>query len=196
MLSLPAMATEWASEAQEIHFSSTDEVFSTLGFDTGYLPSQASPISVRFHLTPTGGVVTDMDCESRLEWPDPLQHAIVGVPESGWFGVDAEIEIEAEVHIDIFGLWTGSVDLWSEKLEMLSGTPFDPPLLGETREHLDDELVDVAEREALVGDHAPALGGEAVAHEPTRQQQQPAGHQRGPDDPGQARHVLERVEHR
>ncbi len=152
VLSLPASATDWASETQEIHFSHTDDVFSAIAFDTGYLPSLASPISVRFHITPTGGVVTDMDCESRLEWPDPLQHAIVGVPSTGWFGVDAEVEIEAEVHIDIFGLWTGSIDLWSEQLVMLSGTEFDPPLLGEVLEGSVDNqfLVDPFEYEITV----------------------------------------------
>ena len=134
LLPATAVATDWSSDPQELHFGNTDPVFDVLDFDTGYLPSFGSPISVRFHITPSGGVLTDMDVESRLEWPDALQHVIVGVPGSGWFGVDADIEIEAEVHIDIFGLWTGSVNLWSENLEMLQGAAFDPPLLGEAVE--------------------------------------------------------------
>jgi hypothetical protein len=143
-LSLPAAAAEWGSEGQEIHFSDVEPVFDVLAFDTGYLPSLASPISVRFHITPTGGLVTDMDCESRLEWPEALRHTLVGIPDSGWFGVDAAIEMEAEVHIDIFGLWTGSANLWSEYLEMDQGTSFDPPLLGERIEGIvnNQDLVD------------------------------------------------------
>jgi len=137
VLALPASAGEWQSDPQEIHFGDTDEVFDVLGFDSGYLPSFGSPISVRFHVTPTGGIVTDMDCESQLQWQsadpsEPLEHLVVGVPGSGWFGVDADIAIEAEVHINIFGLWTGSVPLWTEHLIMAEGAAFDPPLLGES----------------------------------------------------------------
>ncbi len=122
-----------ASEPQELVFEDVYDVFSVIAFDTGELPSPGDPITVRFHITPAGGVVTGMEAESLLEWPTSsgldLEHQVAGVPGTGFVAVDSEIEIAAEVGIDIFGLWSGTIDLWSEFVELYEHTEFDPLLL-------------------------------------------------------------------
>lgn len=131
LLATPAVAQDvrYASEPQELVFEDVYDVFSVIQFDTGELPSPGDPITVRFHVTPTGGVVSGMEGESHLEWPG-LEHQVVPVPGSGFLAVDSEIEIAAEVGIDIFGLWSGTVDLWNEYVVLYEATDFDPSLLG------------------------------------------------------------------
>lgn len=123
----------YASEPRELVFSDVHAAFSAFTFDTGYLPSSSSPISVRFHITPQGGVVTDFEAVSYLEWgrlPDgSMEHTLEAVPGSGWFGIDAEIEVAAEVHLDIFGLYTGTIPLWGEQIRLSKGVTFDTLLL-------------------------------------------------------------------
>lgn len=123
----------YVSEPQEVVLADTWEVFQAIAFDTGQLPSPGDPITVRFHITPTGGVVGELEAESELAWPGDqggVAQRLVGVPGSGWLGVDANIEIAAEVGIDIFGLWSGTIDLWQEELTLFAETTFDPLALG------------------------------------------------------------------
>ena len=60
-----ASAQDYASEPQELYFEDVYDVFSVVSFDTGHLPSPGDPITVRFHITPTGGVVTAMEMAAR-----------------------------------------------------------------------------------------------------------------------------------
>lgn len=123
----------YVSEPQEVVLADTWEVFQAIAFDTGPLPSPGDPITVRFHVTPTGGVVGELEADSALRWPGAdggVEQRLEGVPGSGWLAVDADVEIAAEVGIDIFGLWSGTIDLWREQLTLFAETTFDPLALG------------------------------------------------------------------
>ena len=128
---LAAEPPRYGSEAQRVTFEDTNEVFSLIAFDTGYLPDINDPISVRFHITPTGGVVSALDAEAFLEWTPEGGYEVqaVGVPGTGELAVETEVEVEAEVHIDIFGLFGGSVPLWSEYVTLEKSEDFDPLLM-------------------------------------------------------------------
>lgn len=125
----------YASEPQPVAIEDTYDVFSAIAFDTGWWPNAGDPITVRFHLTPTGGVVTAMEAESWLEWepgthPEGmLEQATVGLPGTGFLAVDTGIEIAGEIGIDIFGLWAGTVPLWTEQVQLFQADTFDPMLL-------------------------------------------------------------------
>lgn len=122
-------ALAYDSVPQRMWFEDTAPVFDRLAFDTGMLPGSPSPVSVRFHITPVGGVVTDLEVESELSWPDILTHKIVGLPNRGYFALDTSVTIGAEVGIDIFGLYQSTVPLWSEGFSIARSQTFTPPLL-------------------------------------------------------------------
>jgi hypothetical protein len=126
---LTGAALAWESTVVPLHFADDNAVFQTLTFDTGYLPSQNDPISVRFSVTPTGGVATSFDAESTLFWPAGLTHHIEGVPGSGHLSVDATVTVLAEVWLNLI-IWAGSVPLWEQELHLAGETAFDPPALG------------------------------------------------------------------
>ncbi len=133
-LVVPAAAAEYASRPQDVHIDDVHDAFSVFAFDTGYLPSISDPVSVRFHITPTGGVTTHMEATSHLEWPG-LQHVVIGQPGTGELAIDTEVLIEAEVYINLPPLFSDSVSLWSERVRLLDVARFDPLLLD------DDESV-------------------------------------------------------
>ena len=89
-LLLTTAAWAWESEPVPLAFADDNPVFVTFAYDTGYLPSQSDPISVRFSITPTGGVSTSFDAVSQLTWPPVLTHEVVGTPGTGTLEVDAE----------------------------------------------------------------------------------------------------------
>lgn len=130
-----AAADVWASENQRATFLDVHEVFSVVTYDTGFLPSASSPIAVRFHVTPTGGVVSELQGTSYLEWergqrPEApeMDHSLLG-EAGGWFGVDAAVDIGAEVSIDIAGLYSSVVPLWTTGVDLYEGVPVDSLLL-------------------------------------------------------------------
>ncbi len=120
---------EWSSPAQPVPVHDEAPIFTGPLVDTGWWPSSSDPLAVRFHITPTGTVFTDIDADSELAWPDPLWHRVVPIPETGEVEAEASLDIEAELQIDIFGLYTGVVDLWSQSFEMDGGAQFDGMLL-------------------------------------------------------------------
>jgi hypothetical protein len=124
-----ALAAEYASTPQPVVFADTSDAFSVIAFDTGYLPSISDPVSVRFHITPSGGVTTVMDATSHLEWPE-LTHELVGEAGTGELAIDSHVEIEAEVYINLPPLYSGSIPLWAESVSLFAITEFDPLLLG------------------------------------------------------------------
>lgn len=126
---LASTAWAWESDPAPLSFADDNPVFVTFAYDTGYLPSQSDPISVRFSITPTGGVSTSFDAVSELSWPPVLTHAIVGSPGTGTLEVDAEVDIVAEVYLNLW-IWAGSVPLWAQKVQLEGRTDFDPLALG------------------------------------------------------------------
>jgi MYXO-CTERM domain-containing protein len=120
-------------------------VFSTVAVDTGFLPSPALPISVRFSIVPTGGVVTELAADSHLEWTEngtgaePILHQVRGKPGGGWFGVDAELDIGTDVQLNLLGIFVGVVPLGNRTVFIEQGEAFDGLLLPES----DVESVDV-----------------------------------------------------
>jgi len=119
----------WESPSQPVPVHDEAPIFTGPLVDTGWWPSSSDPLAVRFHITPTGTVYTDIDADSELAWPDPLWHRVVAIPESGLIDAEASLDIEAELQIDIFGLWTGVIDLWAENFEMDGRQTFDGLLL-------------------------------------------------------------------
>ncbi|NCG18357.1 MAG: hypothetical protein GWP91_05000 [Rhodobacterales bacterium] len=118
----------YASEPQRVEYFDVYDVFSVLAFDTGFQPSFNDPVSVRFHITPSGGVVTEMEATSELEWAGTLEHKLTGVPGTGVFEIDATLEIEAEVHLDLI-IYEDYIPVWVETVNMYDGMAFDPMLL-------------------------------------------------------------------
>jgi len=116
-------------------------VFDLVTVDTGYWPSQSDPISARFHITPSGGVTTEFEAESLLEWPSALEQGIRGTPGTGHLEVEAELELEAEVYINLFGIFVGSVPLWTENLRLDGETEFEPLIEPEVVVDLTDPVV-------------------------------------------------------
>lgn len=123
----PALAFE--SEPVDLFFEDTLDLFGFISVDTGYLPSQSSPISVRFHVTPSGGVVTEMEAVSWLEWPVAFKHALEGVPGEGFFGIDSSIDMAFDVHINVASIYQNSLSLWSEQIDIASTRRFDTLVL-------------------------------------------------------------------
>lgn len=118
-------------------FFDTVDVFSSVAFDTGYWPSAGDPITIRFFLTPTGGVDTQLYGTSQLAWssastpgplPGELAHQVTADP-GGWFGVTSEVAIGAEIGLDLFGIYSGVVPLVTEYITFDELVPVDGLLL-------------------------------------------------------------------
>ncbi len=124
-----ASAQAFTSEPAEMTFEDTRDLFGFVQIDTGYLPSQSDPISVRFHVTPTGGIVTEMEAESNLEWPTAFKHSLEAIPGEGLFGIDTEVLVEFEVYINVASIYQSSLPVWSESFEILRAVEFDTLVL-------------------------------------------------------------------
>jgi MYXO-CTERM domain-containing protein len=127
VLPVPALAGDYASEPQELLFSDRFDAFDAIEFDTGSVPS-GSPLAVRFYLKSWGGSYAEMEAVSTLEWPDALAHHVEGVPGTGLFELDCDLELAAQVTFDIWG-YKGAYDVWSTRLELEDEVDFDPLLL-------------------------------------------------------------------
>lgn len=122
-----ARGATWESEPQPVVFSDTIDVFSSVAFDTGYWPGAGDPIAIRFFLTPTGGVHTELFGASALQWP-ALSHQVIG-ETGGRFGIDSEIAVGAEIKLDLFGVFTGVVPLITEYVSFEDEVPVEGLLL-------------------------------------------------------------------
>lgn len=122
------------SEPQPAPVHDEADVFSQVQFDTGWWPNKGDVVAVRFHITPSGGITTDMDADSQLQWPaTAMEHRLRALPMASWFRADASIEVAAELSIDI-GIYSGVIDLWTEEVSfdeevnfeglLLSGGPY------------------------------------------------------------------------
>ncbi|MEZ4318620.1 MAG: MYXO-CTERM sorting domain-containing protein [Myxococcota bacterium] len=129
LAALTAHAQTFQSEPEELLFEDTFDLFSFVSIDTGYLPSQSDPISVRFHVTPTGGVVTEMEAVSNMEWPTAFKHTVAPIPGEGLFGIDTSVDIEFEVYINVASIYQSSIPLWSEGFAITEGVAFDTLVL-------------------------------------------------------------------
>jgi hypothetical protein len=130
------------SEPADLLFADSLDLFGFVSIDTGYLPSQSDPISVRFHVTPSGGVVTEMEATSGLEWPTAFKHSLEAIPGEGLFGVDTSVEIEFEVHINVASVYQNSLSLWSEQLDIAKTVAFDTLVLPGSPEYPLEVAVD------------------------------------------------------
>ena len=131
-LALPSSALGWDSEQQELVFHDRSPLFDGSFVDSGYLPSESSTVSVRFFVTPSGAVETDMEATSDLTWPTTLTHAITGVPGSGVFKLDSGVSMEMELRYNIdlgFDEYSGSIALWRKMVRFQKETEFNPLLL-------------------------------------------------------------------
>ena len=146
ILAAGALAAELplVSLAQPAPVHDEVDVFSAVQFDTGWWPNKGDLVAVRFHITPSGGVFTDIDADSELAWPaTTMEHRLVALPDTGSFRAEAAIDVEAEVSIDILGLFTGTVDLWTERIAFNEEELFDGLLLlGGPRRTVDIEVAD------------------------------------------------------
>jgi len=124
-----ASAQTFTSEPTELLFEDDFNLFGFVSFDTGYLPSQSDPISVRFTVTPTGGVVTEMEAVSELEWPTAFKHSLSAIPGEGLFGIDTTVDIEFEVYINVASIYQASIPLWTEDFSITEGLAFDTLVL-------------------------------------------------------------------
>ncbi|MEQ1567378.1 MAG: hypothetical protein ABMA64_17180, partial [Myxococcota bacterium] len=139
LLSLPAFAQAWSSDPVPVVYADLADVFSGVQFDTGYWPSATDPIAIRFYLTPSGGVSTTLPGTSRLEWPE-LSHHVDGVA-GGEVELDTDLEIGAEVSLDLLGIFSGVVPLVTRSVSftdrvdvddlLLPGSPNAPVQLGD-----------------------------------------------------------------
>ncbi len=124
------MARAWESEPRAVAFDDIDPVFTGLAFDPGWLLSASDPISVRFSVTPTGGIAYGWEGTSELTW-SPVAHTITGEPGSGYLDVEAEVEIATEAQINLGLLGTYVVPLAGQTLRLDGTEAFDPPALGQ-----------------------------------------------------------------
>ena len=126
---IPGASAQHISEPADLTFEDERDLFGFVQIDTGYLPSQNDPISVRFHVTPTGGIVTEMEAESNLEWPTAFKHTLDAIPGEGLFGIDTEVLVEFEVYINVAGIYQSSLPVWSEGFQILRAVEFDTLVL-------------------------------------------------------------------
>lgn len=128
---LCAGASAWASAGesppQDVVFTDLADVFSSLMWDTGYLPGASDPIAIRLYLTPTGGVDTELHGASEIEWP-PLAHRVAS-RTGGWVSLDTDIAIGAEVKLDLLGIFTGVVPLVTQTVSLHASQDVDGLLL-------------------------------------------------------------------
>ncbi len=125
LAAISAQAQTYTSGPIDIAFEDTFEFLNFATIDTGYLPSQNDPISVRFHVTPVGGVVTEMEATSILEWPTAFKHTLDAIPGEGYFGIDTEVDIEFEVYINVAGVVQSSIPVWTESFGIFRFLEFD-----------------------------------------------------------------------
>lgn len=125
--SASAQAT-FSSDPGDLVFSDTLDLFTFVSVDTGYQPSASSPLAVRFHVTPSGGIVTEMEAVSALEWPTAFKHSLEAVPGEGWFGIDTHVDIDFEVKIDV-SVYSNTLSLWSQDFDITEIVPLDTLVL-------------------------------------------------------------------
>jgi MYXO-CTERM domain-containing protein len=127
MGSSSASAASGVSDPQPVAFLDAADLFTTLQFDTGYLPGANDPIAIRLYVTPLGGVQTTLRGLSEVSWP-PLGHRVSSEP-GGSARMDVELAIGAEVKLDLPGVFTGVVPLWTEGVALDAEAVFDGLLL-------------------------------------------------------------------
>ncbi|MBW2255205.1 MAG: hypothetical protein JRI25_11475 [Deltaproteobacteria bacterium] len=131
MASTPAMAGQ--SEGQDLLFADAEDIFQGLEFDTGRLPA-TGPLAVRFYVESNGGYTAEMEAVSDLWWPDPLTHGIVGLTEGGWMALVTDLDLAAQVIVDLSAIGVGvmAIDVWSESVDFVDEAVFDGLLLQES----------------------------------------------------------------
>lgn len=127
LLAGSAFAQDYYSEEQEVLFQDDFDVFESLEYDSGALPS-GSPITIRAYVESNGAAITEMEAISWMWWPDALTHEWEAIPGTGWFALVTDLEIGLEGGIDVWG-YVDTFDIWSESLELHEDLEFDPLLL-------------------------------------------------------------------
>lgn len=129
-LLLTAVALAYDSEPVEIELHDQIDVFRSLEYDSGVIPS-GSPIGVRARTTSRGGTVTDAAYRSELWWPNPLTHGFVGYGQGGRFALDTEIAVDVSAVLDLREVDLGVVNysIWHESATFQAEAVFDDLLL-------------------------------------------------------------------
>lgn len=125
LLVVPAQA--WESEPQEFLIAHDVELFTGSELDSDWLPAD-SPIAVRFQIVADGGASAEMEGVGTLTWPDGLNLALTGEPETGWLGLDAALSAVTSVRFDLYG-WEYESELDRRDITVSGETTFSPFLL-------------------------------------------------------------------
>lgn len=92
----------------------TVDLFDLVSVDSGYWPSATDPIAIRFFFTPEIVVESQLQTNSQLAW-SPLSVRTEGSAEST---LRADVEIGAEVKLDLFGIFSGVVPIASRSVHL------------------------------------------------------------------------------
>lgn len=125
LLALPAQA--WESEPQEFLIAHDVELFTGSELDSDWLPAD-SPIAVRFQIVADGGASAEMEGVGSLTWPEGLNLALTGEPDTGWLAVDAALAAVTSVRFDLYG-WEYESELDRREIAVSGETTFSPFLL-------------------------------------------------------------------
>ncbi len=120
--------SSFESEQRALIFHDEYPAFDVLGYDE-WVPYQGAAIALHVFVTPEGGVVTDMQATSDLEWPQAMRHELRGVPGTGFLGIDTSVAFGIDLDYDVFGLFSDSIPLWGDGYLLEGQTGFDPLLL-------------------------------------------------------------------
>lgn len=123
----PALAFE--SEAQPVLLEDSANLFDTIAYSTGPLPS-GSPVAVQFSIETNGGGLVAMEGEGNLSWPKALTLAFDPAADSGYFALDVDLAAVTLVIVDLsdYGYY-GEFEIDRRDIRFDGVTTFSPWLL-------------------------------------------------------------------
>lgn len=150
----PAAAYE--SEPQPLVFVDAYDLSGDLEWDSGWQP-KGSLLTIRLAVEKTPkveqGVITEMEADGTLTWPEALTLSIDGREETGWFALVTDLHIGAYVRFDILG-YKFEDELWGYDFGFEDDLEFDPLLLAGG----EPELVELsAEGDPIVWDYSASV---------------------------------------
>lgn len=127
---LAGLAHAFESEPQPVALEDSAELFTSIEYSTGILPS-GSPVGVEFALEATGGAGVGMEGEGNLSWPEALSLAFTPESESGSLAVDVSLDVVTNVVVDLteWADYYGEFEIDRRGLDFDGGTIFDPFVL-------------------------------------------------------------------
>lgn len=134
LLLLATASAQYASTPHEVLFEDLLTPFTGSVIDTGYLPDPNGAIAVRFFVTPSGGVFTEMEAVSDLRWPNAFFHSMTAIPGEGLFGIDVDLDIALEVQIDV-AVYQDTFQVFAQHLTIEDVVAFDTLVLPDSPEY-------------------------------------------------------------